>query len=592
MDLKAILTAMLAWSAVLAAARPAAEAQGPASPARLPEPIPLEFSRPAASASHVANGDFPPLPGQLPENGGTIPSQQPADFRSMGGNDAIGSLANPFEWGSEPPKRYRRKRPLRNGHPAVVVGSSSTPSPQSAQAGTTEPALELAPAPEPPATGGAVSQPPAGAAPRPGSKTTEGAVKPPSAEPEKAPNLPELPKRETPAAPGAEAPTPAPTPPAPGAPIPSGVAPTPGQPAAPPAGTTPAAEAAFAAAADTFGAGAETGGPGFGGGLAAASNNPSMIGDQSPFRFSSPKAVGGFPPPVPGSRAGSAFYPGLAGFKISENNSPRPQDRIFFVFNYYNNINDTVNSRLGVPIDHIKAYQYFFGVEKTFCEGNGSIGLRLPLDTVTADSPMNFVSTPTRTAVGNLAIFTKYILAQNTRTGSLVSAGLSVEPPTGPGSFGGAPYLFGLNTIYFQPFIGYIYNWRNWYIHGFSAFDFPANSRDVTLMYNDFGIGYYLFRSPDPMSFLTTVAPTFEVHVNTPLNHRNPFSTTDISGTPDVVDLTWGLNVLFRRRFMLTAAFMMPVTSPQPFNTQVSLLLNVFFGRMPLQAQVAPPLAQ
>ncbi len=353
------------------------------------------------------------------------------------------------------------------------------------------------------------------------------------------------------------------------------------------------------AMADAFASAAESTGPGFGGGLASYSNASPMIGDQSPF-FSqsahgagaSPKASGGgFPPPLPGARAGTAFYPGLRGFKISENMSPRPQDRFFFNFNYFNNINDAVNSRLGVPIDRIKAYRYIFGAEKTFNDGMGSIGIRFPIDNVTADSPNHVLNTPSSTAIGNMAIFVKYILCQDTKTGSLISTGLSVEPPTGPGSFGGAHYLFGLNSIYIQPFIGYIYNWRNWYIHGFSAFEFPANAADVTLMYNDFGIGNFVFRSVNPDSFVTSVAPTFEVHVNTPLNHRNPFSITDISGTPDVVNLTFGLNVLFRRRFMLTGAFIMPVSSPQPFNTEAALLLNVYFGRMPLQAPVSPPFA-
>jgi len=407
-----------------------------------------------------------------------------------------------------------------------------------------------------------------------------------------------LPKPATPAAPGTAAPTTAPTPPAPGAPPPSGAEAAPGPtPAAPAAGPTPGAEAAVAA--DTFGAAAATGGPGFGGGLAADATAPAMIGDQSPFRFISiqrtglsPRAVGGFPPPLPGTRAGAAFYPGLSGFKICENMSPLPQDRIFFNFNYFNNINDSVNSRKDVPIDHIKAYREFFGAEKTFNDGKGSIGIRFPIDTVTADSPHNLLSTPTRTAMGNMAIFAKYILAKNTETGSVASVGLSVEPPVGPGSFGGAPYLFGLNTLYIQPFFGYIYNWRNWYVQGFSSFEFPADPREVTMMYNDVGIGYYVFRSRDPMSFVTTVAPTFEVHVNTPINHRNPFSLTDVAGTPDVVDLTFGLNVLFRRRCMLTAAFIMPVSSPQPFNTEAALLLNIYFGRMPSQLPITPPVVQ
>ena len=74
------------------------------------------------------------------------------------------------------------------------------------------------------------------------------------------------------------------------------------------------------------------------------------------------------------------------------------------------------------PVTQMKAYVYNFGVEKTFNNGMGSIGIRLPLDNLTANSFGNIVSTPTSTSLGNLTVFAKYILAQNTQTGSLVSA--------------------------------------------------------------------------------------------------------------------------------------------------------------------------
>jgi hypothetical protein len=266
-------------------------------------------------------------------------------------------------------------------------------------------------------------------------------------------------------------------------------------------------------------------------------------------------------------------------FKIAENMSPRPQDRFFFDFNYYNNVNDTINARDQVPINHLKAYRYVLGMEKTFNEGKGSIGLRFPINNLTADSLVPSISTPTRTAVGNLSIFGKYILEQNVQTGSLASVGLAVTTPTGPGRFAGAPYVFGLNTITFQPFFGYIYNCGNWYIQGFSAFDFPGNIRDVTLMYNDIGIGYYVFRSSDPDRFLTALAPTFEVHVNTPFTHRDWRNRFDIAGAPDVVNLTYGLNFQLRRTAIFTTALVTPVTSPQPFNTELIVFLNIFYGR-------------
>jgi hypothetical protein len=277
-------------------------------------------------------------------------------------------------------------------------------------------------------------------------------------------------------------------------------------------------------------------------------------------------------------------------FKIAENMSPRPQDRFFFDFNYYNNINDTINTRDQVPINHLQAFRYLFGMEKTFNDGKGSIGLRFPINTLTADSLAPGINTPTRTAMGNLAIFSKYILEQNPQTGSLASVGLAVSTPTGPGRFAGAPYVFGLNTITFQPFFGYIYNIGNWYVQGFSAFDFPGNIRDVTLMYNDIGIGYYLFRSDDPDQLLTAVVPTFEVHVNTPLTHRDWRNRFDIAGSPDVVNLTYGLNCQLHQSAILTTALITPVTSPQPFNTEIAVFLNIFFGRSRAQRiPLTPP---
>lgn len=98
-------------------------------------------------------------------------------------------------------------------------------------------------------------------------------------------------------------------------------------------------------------------------------------------------------------------------------------------------------------------------------------------------------------------------------------------------------------------------------------------------MYNDVGMGYYLIRSQDPRQFLTGLAPTFEVHVNSPLNHRNPFNSFDIAGTSNTVNLTYGLNFEFRKTAILTCALVTPVSSPRPFDSEATVLLNIFFGR-------------
>lgn len=350
---------------------------------------------------------------------------------------------------------------------------------------------------------------------------------------------------------------------------------------------TPALPGASEVAADAAAALAPSAAGADFGGIASTSGSGlfPMIGDQSPIGFRSLRSLATSepgppgPPNTPGPRGGSLFYPSIRNFKVTENMSPRPQDRVFYSFNYYDNVNATINAREQVPITNMKVYRNIWGIEKTFNEGKGSLGVRVPLSTVTADSPNRNISTPTSTAMSNLTIFGKYILEENRATGSLVSVGLAVTPPTAPGRFAGAPYLFGLNTTYIQPFVGYIWNRGRFYVQGFSAFDFPANPNDVTIMYNDAAIGYFVYRSDEASDLVTALAPTFEVHVNTPFNHRDPYNRFDIAGTPDVVNLTYGLNFELKKSAVLTTALVTPVTSPKPFDVEWALLLNIYYGR-------------
>ncbi len=312
---------------------------------------------------------------------------------------------------------------------------------------------------------------------------------------------------------------------------------------------------------------------------------PNMLGDLSPYYAHSPA-----PPIPPGPHGLALLYPTVRNFKMSENQSPRPMDRVFFDYNYYTNLNSTVNTAERSPINRMNASVYVWGFEKTFDQGNGSIGIRLPLNSLSATSFASGVAAPTSTSLGNLDIFAKYILKQNRATGSLISAGLDLTPSNGPGRFAGAPYLNSLNTTYFQPFIAYIWRRDRVYLQGFNGFNFPTNNADVSLMYNDIGIGYFVYRTNDLTRAITGIAPTFEVHVNSPFNHRNPYNIYDPAASAYDCNLTYGLNVLFRGRSMLTAALVTPVSTPKPFDAEFALMFNYFFGRTARQiTQITPP---
>src|SRR6185312_6391323 len=113
--------------------------------------------------------------------------------------------------------------------------------------------------------------------------------------------------------------------------------------------------------------------------------------------------------------------------------------------------------------------------EKTFDSGRASFGLVLPIDTLFASSTIqgNFAKPGgTSTSTGDMSIFTKFIVRQDPKTGSLISAGMVVTPPTGPKTFAGANYISSIHTTTIQPYIGYILRRGRFYVHGFSAFAF------------------------------------------------------------------------------------------------------------------------
>jgi hypothetical protein len=299
---------------------------------------------------------------------------------------------------------------------------------------------------------------------------------------------------------------------------------------------------------------------------------------------------------VPGARGASLVIPAIRDIKISEDQSPRPQDRVYFMFNYFQGVNDAVNTRLQAPIGYAQVFRYIGGFEKTFQDGQGSVGIRVPLDSVTANTATSRASGNfggTSTAVGDLNIYGKYILLENRETGSLLSAGLAISAPTGPGRFAGLnTFAASPHGTSFQPFIGYIYNAGRLYFHGFTIVDVTTTGQDPVLMYNDFGIGYFI-RRPDPSAMsapvFSMIAPTFEVHVTDPLNHRHPFSLRDPAGMTDIVNLTYGLNVGILERTLLTFGVVTPVTSPKPFDFEVMAFVNYFFGPRPRRQLTSPP---
>ena len=181
-----------------------------------------------------------------------------------------------------------------SGSDGSLAGSQDYSTPQFRPFAPSAPTCPSAPGqPTAPGIGGGLTPPGAPAAPR---------VAPPSARP---------------------SPTPPPTPPAPEAPSPTPPAPAP-------------------EAASTFS-------PGEGGAPSGATGSFNMLGDQAPI-FGRPTLPGTphhpvSPVNIPAVERAKTTVPFIRAFKISDNQSPIPQDRVYFDFNYYYNVNHAIDQR-------------------------------------------------------------------------------------------------------------------------------------------------------------------------------------------------------------------------------------------------------
>jgi hypothetical protein len=204
-----------------------------------------------------------------------------------------------------------------------------------------------------------------------------------------------------------------------------------------------------------------------------------------------------------------------AGYKISENESPRPVDRVFYNYNFYGNIH--ISPQPDVPL--MQLHRHVIGFEKTFLDGNASVGLRLPFLNTEGDPSFQSAT------VGDLSVVLKYALINDKPAGDVLSFGLVITTPTAE-----TPLLLDPNgtrtlavpqviSTILQPWFGYIYNVTpELYLHGFHSVSIPTDANDVMFMSNDVGVGYWLYRNE--AATLQGIIPTVEIHVNSPFNHR------------------------------------------------------------------------
>ena len=207
------------------------------------------------------------------------------------------------------------------------------------------------------------------------------------------------------------------------------------------------------------------------GGYSAA---PNMIGDHfGGLLLLQTPGFSGFA----GATATVALAGGDRRFKISENVSPIPRDRLFFNYNHFENALTDI-SGVTRSLD-----RFTLGLEKTFFDGEASIETRLPLLCGLNSRQTEFGPDNGGDELGNLAMAAKMVL-YSTKHG-LISGGLAMTFPTGDDfvsipSFGGPAVRVENQAVHLGPFLGYLVQPNEcWFAQGFVQADFDLSGNNV-----------------------------------------------------------------------------------------------------------------
>jgi len=297
--------------------------------------------------------------------------------------------------------------------------------------------------------------------------------------------------------------------------------------------------------------------------LGSYSAAPAMVGDFFGGSFQFVEAVGMVGGSGQNSGGGEqAQTISIAGgdrrFKIAENVSPIPRDRLFFNYNHFEN---ALNDYLGRPVS---LDRYTFGLEKTFFDELTSIELRLPI-AHGLNSTQDFASPDTRgLELSNLSIALKAVLLSGERW--LISGGTTLTFPTGDGyaeAFDGEKNFFIDNdAVHLAPFVGWlIVPTEKWFAQGFFQTDFDLNGnqvrseflgsqgilQDQNLLFVDASVGHWLMRRNPRANALSGIAAITELHYTMTMNEPDSVAgVTNPFNHVDVLNLTAALHFQFR----------------------------------------------
>lgn len=289
-----------------------------------------------------------------------------------------------------------------------------------------------------------------------------------------------------------------------------------------------------------------------------------------------------------------APHPGdsVGGYKIADNNSPMPRDRVYYSYNHFQHVFGRTN------IDRST-----FGIEKTFFNGRLSAEVRIPFASTVDTSQPSDGNVPEDAVFGNVVTILKYLAYRGESL--LISAGVGFGAPTADDTTvtaGGAEIVRIRNeSVHMLPFVAALWapQCSRFFAQSFIQGDFDLNGNPVAVNFggpasgridntNFFhasaGVGYYLYE--DDYSVVRRVAPMAEVHYNRSLEDGDNFVSNGLLvgssfGTVEVTNLMLGGSVQIGNNAEVRAGWITPLNgdSDQKFNWEATAQVNIRFGR-------------
>jgi hypothetical protein len=281
--------------------------------------------------------------------------------------------------------------------------------------------------------------------------------------------------------------------------------------------------------------------------------------------------------------------------KLCENNSPIPRDRLFWNYNFFNN----------VPGGFGDISRCVFGFEKTFRSGGMSMDVRFPFaSTVSVNQIAEGVGSKS-TQFGNLTAIWKSLMYEDDRL--LFSGGCGVAVPTSEDTRlyrrdGRQILRINNDAVHLLPFVAMLWTpGESGFFQGFlqldvdtngnAAFGDPAGVRlprlgtlqDATYMFLDMTAGYWLYQN-EYSNVVRGIAPVIELHYSTTLQDTESLTgggitISSLSRRFDVLNLTAGTHVTLANQIAVTAGLSVPLRSgdDQQFDIEAMVLANWYF---------------